>query len=93
MKEQGCGSPITLVSSSTSPILWGNLHLPPQPPVLVEEYHTSSGNQAHQLSESGVDTTYLQRDEDPLPPDLSNIVMNDFFQDLDSLNLDFSNFM
>ena len=92
-KEQGCGSPLISTSSSTSPILWGNLHLPPQPPAIVEEYHTRSISPVHQLSESVVEPTHLHMDEDPLPTDLSSLVVQDFFQDLDSLNLDFSDFM
>ena len=91
MIDSGTGNSTTLVDRATSPIRWGNLHHTPNQEPMIEEYHTSTGNFWDQTG-CTADQTDLTSEESPLPPHLSDSVLQDFFQDLNSLELDFSDF-
>ena len=91
LTDRGTGNTTTLVDRATSPIRWGNLHHTPNHEPMIEEYHTSSGNFWDQTG-SKAEKTDLTTEESPLPADLSDVVLLDFFQDLNSLELDFKDF-
>ena len=90
--DQGTGSPTTLVDRATSPIQWGNLNHSPQPEPPVEGYFTKTGNQWDQAV-TQARMAYPTIEENPIPADLSEVVLQDFFHDLNSLDPDFKDFM